>query len=70
MILTVTKNHAEGVYIINAKHCISSKQKALYIIIAKAEYSLQLMIYTFGGEIHAVGVYKICNLSQHHLWRK
>ena len=26
---------------------------ALYIIIAKAKYSLRLMIYTFGDEIHA-----------------
>ena len=47
-------NHAKGVYIINsARNCISSKRNALYIIIAKAKYSLQLMICTFGDEIHA-----------------
>ena len=47
-------NHAKGVYIINsARNCISSKRNALYIIIAKAKYSLRLMIYTFGDEIHA-----------------
>ena len=47
-------NHAEGVYIINsARNCIASKRNALYIIIAKAKYSLWLMIYTFGDEIHA-----------------
>ena len=38
-------NHAVGVYIINsARNCISSKRNALYIIIAKAKYSLRLMI--------------------------
>ena len=43
-----------GVDIINsARNCISSKRNALYIIIAKAKYSLQLMICTFGDEIHA-----------------
>ena len=46
-------NHAEGVYIIKAKPCISSERNALYIIIATAKYSLRLMIYTFGDEIHA-----------------
>ena len=35
------------------RNCISSKRNALYIIIAKAKYSLRLMICTFGDEIHA-----------------
>ena len=46
-------NHGEAVYIIKTKFCISSIPQELYIIIAKAQYSLRLMIYTFGDEIHA-----------------
>ena len=56
-------------YIINAEHCISSipqelhiinsagiayhQDEVLYIIIGKAKYSLRLVIYTFGDEMHA-----------------
>ena len=46
-------NHGEAVYIIKTKSCISSIPQELYIIIAKAECSLRLMIYTFGDEMHA-----------------
>ena len=46
-------NHGEAVYIIKTKFCISSIPQELYIIIAKAQYSLRLMIYTFGDEMHA-----------------
>ena len=42
----------KGVYIINAKHCISSRRNLVYHHCERG-YSLRLMIYTFGDEIHA-----------------
>ena len=56
-------NHGEAVYIIKTKFCISSIPQELYIIIAKAQYSLRLMIYTFGDEIHA------CRVMIYHCFR-
>ena len=65
--LAHNKNHAEGVYIINAKRCISSAARryiinsegivyhqgeALYIIKAQ-KYTLRVMIYACGDDIHA-----------------
>ncbi len=46
----------EAVYIINSVGIAYPQHEVLYIIIAKAEYSLRLMIYTFGDEIHAYRV--------------
>ena len=42
----------KGVHIINAKHCISSRRSLVYHHCERG-YSLRLMIYTFGDEIHA-----------------
>ena len=47
------KNRGEAMYIIKTKSCLSSIPYELYIIIAKAKYSLRLVIYTFGDEMHA-----------------
>jgi len=41
------------VYIINSSGIAYHQDEVLYIIIAKAKYSLRLMIYTIGDEMHA-----------------
>ena len=56
-------NHGEAVYIIKTKFCISSIPQELYIIIAKAQYSLRLMICAFGDDIHA------CRVMIYHCFR-
>jgi len=40
-------------YIINSAGIAYHQDKVLYIIIGKAKYSLRLVIYTFGDEMHA-----------------
>jgi len=49
-------NHAAGVYIINSAGIAYYQNEVLYIIIAKGKYSLRLMIYTYGDDIHAYRV--------------
>ena len=43
---------AQPLYIINFGEMHINKANALYIIIAKAVYSLRLMIYAYGDNIH------------------
>ena len=49
--LAHSKNHAEGVYIIRRK-AVYHQGEALYII-KPQRYTLRVMIYAFGDDIHA-----------------
>ena len=46
-------NRGEALYIINFAEIAYHQDEVLYIIIAKAKYSLRLMIYAYGDDIHA-----------------
>ena len=52
--LAVLPNHGKAAYIIDAKHRISSRCEHLVYHHCERGYSLRLMIYTFGEEIHAI----------------
>ena len=64
MTLNPRINHGEAVYITKTKSCITSIPQELYIIIAKAEFSLWLMRYTL-----RVMIYSPNGLMIYHCFR-
>ena len=62
---TKTQNHAEGVYIIKTKFCISPRRKPSISSLRK-RYNLRLMIYTYGDDIHdcVVMICQACGLDK------